>query len=677
MRAMVRIGVDTGGTFTDFVIVHDGRLRTWKEPSTPDDPARAILRGLEAALRGVTDAGPVEIVHGSTVATNALLEGKTPPIAFVTNRGFEDILEIGRQARPDLYNLMATRPEPLAPRELRRGIAGRLGADGAEREPLDLAEVEKLAAALREAGVTSAAVCLLHAWANPAHEERVAAALESAGILVSASSRIVAEHREYERGATAAVNAAVAPLMSRYLDRLARGLREGTGGGGRAPRLLVMASNGGALSSETAGRQAVRTVLSGPAGGVRAAEHAGSELGEARLISFDMGGTSTDVSLLDGRARTTSEAVVAGHPLKVPTMDIHTVGAGGGSIGWRDPGGALRVGPASAGADPGPACYGRGGPPTVTDANLVLGRVVAERFLDGRMPLDAEASREAIGRLAAALGMGLEQTAEGMLDVAEATMARAIRVISLFRGHEPSGFTLLAFGGAGGLHAASLAASLGMRRVVVPAHPGVFSAFGMTVADIAHDASITVLLDAAAAPPGGIAERFARMERDLAASLAADGVAMDRMSFEFSADLRYAGQSFELNVPILETSAVPAWMQAFHAAHETRYGYRRSDERVELVTLRARGLGRIEPPARERTRGAAMPPESGTSLSRRVFFQCAWIEAAVRERGSLPASKKMPGPALVLESGATTFVPPGWSAWPDEAGHLHLGADGR
>jgi N-methylhydantoinase A len=678
MRPMLRIGVDTGGTFTDFVIVHDGQVRTWKEPSTPDDPARAILAGITRALRE-TDAGaePLEIVHGSTVATNALLEGRTAPVAFVTNRGFEDILEIGRQARPDPYNLMAERPAPLAPRAMRFGVAGRIDARGAEREPVDPEELRALADRLRSEGAGSVAICLLHAYANPAHEEAVARALEEAGLLVSVSSRLVPEYREYERASTTAVNAAVAPVMSRYLRRLAEGIGQTEASMASSCRLLVMGSNGGALSAEAAGREAVRTVLSGPAGGVRGAVHAGAGMGIAHLISFDMGGTSTDVSLLPGAARTTSEAVVAGHPVKIPAIDIHTVGAGGGSIGWRDPGGALRVGPASAGADPGPACYGRGGPATVTDANLLLGRLVPERFLDGRMPLTARASFEAMTALASSVGLTVEQAAEGMVDVAEATMARAIRVISLFRGHEPSDFALLAFGGAGGLHAASLAGSLGMRHVVVPANPGVFSAFGMTVADITRDASVTLLRGAHEVTGEETADRFASLERTLRATLAADGVEADRVSFERSADLRYAGQSFELDVPVLDPSTPAAWVMQFHAAHEKRYGYQRPHERVELVALRSAGAGRVDAPVARPIDNEGRSLSASLECRRPLHWKGAWLEAALHDRDRMPAGppgavERLAGPALVLESGATTFVPPGWLARLDEAGHLHL-----
>jgi len=663
---MLRIGIDTGGTFTDFVVVGDTGFSTWKEPSTPDDPARAILTGLDRILADVA-ARDLEVIHGSTVATNALLEGKTARAAFVTNRGFEDLLEIGRQARPDLYNLDVERADPLVPRERRHGLTGRLRADGAELTPLDAGELARLAGALAAGGVESVAICLLHSYADPRHEEQVARALAESGLSVSVSSRLVREYREYERASTTVVNAAVAPVVSRYLGNLASGLRErGIAG------LRVMGSSGGALSSRAAGDEAVRTVLSGPAAGVCGAVHVGRIIGCPAMISFDMGGTSTDVSLVPGEARSTGDAVVAGHPVKVPTIDIHTVGAGGGSIAWRDPGGALRVGPASAGAEPGPACYGRGGPPTVTDANLLLGRIVPERFLDGRMLLDVEAARRAVEALAVELGMETLETAEGIVTVAEATMARAIRVISLYRGYEPSGFTLVAFGGAGGLHAAALAASLEMDRAIVPAQPGVFSAFGMTVADVVRDRSASVLVPAGAMTPEALAGTFAPLESAARDELLADGVPAVRIGFVRSIDARYAGQSYELNIPVDPIDdSYASWHRRFHEEHHRRFGYRRPGETVELVTVRVRGVGKVDAPPPRRI--GAGPATGEPSRRRDVVWRGTMVRATVRERDTLAAGEPVDGPALILEAGATSFVPPSWSAEHDAYGHLRLG----
>jgi N-methylhydantoinase A len=666
---MLRIGIDTGGTFTDFVIVEDGRVTTWKEPSTPDDPARAILQGLKQAAGDRSSLGGGEVIHGSTVATNALLEGATARIAFVTNRGFEDLLEIGRQSRPELYNLMVERPASLVPRELRFGISGRLLHDGSEARPLDPAEIEDLRARLEGLGVEAAAICLLHSYAGAAHEEAVAAILARAGMAVSVSSRLVPEHREYERASTAAVNAAVTPVVSRYLGRLEDGLKDAG-----LKSLRVMGSNGGALSCAAAGREAVRTVLSGPAAGVRAALHVGRAIGSSHLISFDMGGTSTDVCLIPGEVRTTGEAVVAGHPVKIPTLDIHTVGAGGGSIAWRDAGGALRVGPASAGAVPGPACYGKGGPPTVTDANVALGRIAPEWFLGGRMALDVQAARAAIASLADALGMDVLNAAEGIVQVAEATMARAIRVISLHRGHEPGDFVLLAFGGCGGLHAAALADALDIGEVIVPHQPGVFSAYGMTVADLIKDRSASVLADDRMMDPRDLLDTFASLEAACRDDLMADGAEAGRISFDRTLDVRYRGQSYEINIPFTE-----AWAEAFHASHQVRFGYQRKGEVVELVAARARGIDRVDPPE------PILIDPSGRSLSASLCARIAitWrgktMQSGVHDRGKLPpripGAGKAPavaGPALVVESGATTLVPPGWTAWLDAAGHIHM-----
>ncbi|HZI94443.1 MAG TPA: hydantoinase/oxoprolinase family protein [Patescibacteria group bacterium] len=666
---MLRIGVDTGGTFTDFVVVRDGRVSAWKQPSTPDDPARAILDGILRAVRTPEDLAGAEVIHGSTVATNAMLEGKTARIAFVTNRGFEDLLEIGRQARPDLYNLDLDRPAPLAPRDLRFGLGGRLRADGTVVEPLSTGEIDRLAVELGRLGVEAVALCLLHSWADNTHEEQVARAFERAGLSVSVSSRIVPEYREYERASTTAVNAGVSPVVSRYLARLEEGLA-----GSRLRSLRVMGSNGGALSPASAGAEAVRTVLSGPAAGVRAAFHVGQSIGRSRLISFDMGGTSTDVCLVPGEVRTGGEAVVAGHPVKIPTTDIHTVGAGGGSIAWRDAGGALRVGPASAGADPGPACYGRGGPATVTDANLVLGRIVAERFLDGRMPLDLQASRRAVEAVAGQLGMGLVQTALGIVEVAEATMARAIRVISLHRGYEPQDFDLLAFGGAGGLHAAELATTLGIGRAIIPANPGVFSAFGMTVADVRKDRSVSLLADAGVTGRRVLEAAFAQLEAVCRRDLEAEAIEPHRMSFERSIDARYRGQSYEINVVFSQE-----WLDHFHAEHQRLYGYRRQDQTVQIVTLRLRGVGRVEEPGTSAGQLASeegRAPTDACSGHRALIWKGEEVQAGLYDRARLPVMAPVAGPALILEPGATTLLPPGWRMHQDEAGHIHMMREG-
>ncbi|HEY7296037.1 MAG TPA: hydantoinase/oxoprolinase family protein, partial [Dehalococcoidia bacterium] len=477
------LGVDVGGTFTDFYLWHKGELRVFKRPSTPDDPARAVLAGLDEA-----DLVSAELVHGSTVATNALLERRGARTALVTTAGFRDAIVIGRQARAQMYALEPTRPEPLVPAERRFEAAERVAADGSVLLPLTESEAERVADEVAHSGAESVAICLLFSFLHPDHELRLAEALRRRGLLVSASVEVLPEYREYERMSTTAVNAYLAPVVSRYLARLQRDLA-----GRGVSQLRVMQSDGGSLAGEMAGRLAVRTVLSGPAGGVAGAFAAGQTAGAGHLITFDMGGTSTDVALCPGHILYRTDLSIDGLAVRTPSVDVHTVGAGGGSIARLDAGGALRVGPESAGADPGPACYGRGDQPTVTDAQLVLGRLRPDRFLDGRMRLEPEAARRALAALDGRRGRMIEAIAADIVRVANANMERAIRVISVERGYDPRDFALLAFGGAGPLHACDLAEALRIPRVIVPPHPGVLSAFGMVVADVTRDYVSAVL----------------------------------------------------------------------------------------------------------------------------------------------------------------------------------------
>jgi N-methylhydantoinase A len=656
--ATVRIGVDTGGTFTDVVVADARGVRSFKVPSTPADPSRAILAGLDAALGGATGA---ELLHGTTVGTNTLLERTGARTAFVTTAGFEDTLATGRQARPRLYDLGVRRPEPLVPPELCFGVAERVAADGTVLVEPDPRALDALARAVADSGAESVAVSLLFAFASPDHEREVEARLEALGLPVSASHRILPEYREYERAATIAVNAYLLPRMRGYLERLDREARS------RGVSVLrVMQSSGGSISAATAGREPVRTILSGPAGGAVAAARlaAAGSLGD--LVTFDMGGTSTDVALVaGGAARVTGEAHVADLPVAVPVVDIHTVGAGGGSIASVDAGGALRVGPESAGADPGPACYGRGDRATVTDANVVLGRLAG--LLGGSMALDAERARAALERLAADISAASgrpcspEDAALGVVRVASANMERALRVVSVERGYDPRGASLLSFGGAGGLHACELAAALGMRRVVVPPFPGAFSALGLLLGDVVRDVGRTVL--GAATTDEALEAVYRDLEAEARAALVAEGVPPDRTAIERTAALRYAGQSYEIEV---------AWSDggrdAFHAAHRARYGH--ADERrpVEVVHLRVRGIGRSEP--LDLPRAAASPHEAAPSGTTRVRFAAGWLDVPVFERELLAAGARAAGPALVNEYGSTTLVPDGWALEVDEYGNL-------
>jgi N-methylhydantoinase A/oxoprolinase/acetone carboxylase beta subunit len=548
----MRIGVDTGGTFTDFVFWDGKRLRTLKLPSTPEDPSKAILAGLEPAG---------EVIHGSTVATNALLERKGSKLAFVTTEGFEDLLEIGRQNRPSLYDWSATRPEPLAPRELRFGLPDRMLAGGTVEKPLTAEAADRLAAQVKAAGAESAAVCLLHSYANPAHERLAGERLRAAGLQVSLSSEILPEYREYERASTTAVNAYVAPLMGRYLEEL---------GNKAGARVRVFQSSGSVISAAAAGAQAVHTVLSGPAGGLIGAVGAAKAAGFERIISFDMGGTSTDVALYDGALPFTNEMELGGCPIRVSMLDIHSVGAGGGSIAYFDSGGALRVGPRSAGAAPGPVCYGTGEEITVTDANVLLGRIDPERFLGGAMRLDVERARSRMEGMAAKAGSSAAELARAIVEVANSNMERAIRRISVERGRDPRDFTLVSFGGAGAQHACELADRLEIRTVLAPAQAGVLSALGMLSAAAGREFSSSAL--------GRDAEAvFADLEQRALAEMAEEG--FEDVVLERHCDLRYAGQSYELRLPWRER-------RDFEAHHRRAYGYAHQGRAIELVTAR-------------------------------------------------------------------------------------------
>ncbi|MCX7605634.1 MAG: hydantoinase/oxoprolinase family protein [Bryobacteraceae bacterium] len=629
----MRIGIDTGGTFTDFVIQHgDGALESFKLRSSPASPHEVILEG----LRRIGADPRCEIIHGSTVATNAFLERKGARTAFVTTAGFEDLLEIGRQCRGKLYDLTPGPKRLLIPRRLCFGVRERMLASGQAGLRPARGELLALRQRLEKAGAESVAICCLHAYRNPAHERLIARAL-GRRFFLSVSSEISPEFREYERASTTALNAYVGPLMSRYLAALGR----------RAPgSLFVMQSNGGLLTAAEAGRLAVRTILSGPAGGVRGAAGAARASGFQKIIGFDMGGTSTDVSLCDGEPRETVEGSVGGFPIRVPMLEIHTVGAGGGSIARVDPGGLLRVGPESAGADPGPACYGSSLLPTVTDAHVVLGRISADQLAGGAVRIHPERSARAISPIAKALGTSLEEAAAGILRVANATMTRAIRVVSIERGVDPRGFALVAFGGCGGLHACELARELDIATVLVPDYAGALSALGMLIADRMRDYSASVLGER------GIEDRFRQLEQ--LARREAPGATLLR-----TADLRYRGQSYELTVPWnAEDPARP-----FHEAHERRYGYANPSRPVEVVQIRVRALAPVQPPALRRP---SRPGRRGIE-KRRVYAAGQWFDMPVLARGQV-SSRWADGPALVVDAGSTTLIPPGWRFRLDEAG---------
>jgi N-methylhydantoinase A len=664
----LRVAIDTGGTFTDCVALKDGELHVLKLPSTPDDPACAVLEGF-ALMSGATPGTrpDASLRHGTTVGTNTMLEQTGARVAFVTTEGFEDTIAIGRQTRARLYDWFWPGPVCLAPRELRFGVRERVGAEGTILQRPSDEELARLAAAIGASGAEAVAVSLLFSFANPETELRVEATLRPLGLPVSVSHRILPEFREYERASTTVVNAYLAPRMSSYLMRLSAGAAgQGAPGMKGSSVVEIMQSSGGIIGAETAAREPVRTVLSGPAGGLVGACRVARWAGFSRIIGFDMGGTSTDVFLSDeaaGGARLTRESVVAGVPVGVPMLDIHTAGAGGGSLARFDAGGMLRVGPESAGAEPGPICFGRGARPTVTDANLLLGRLDAESFLGGGQALDRERTerlmREQMGPLAT-----VEEFAAGIVRVVETAMERAIRVISVDRGHDPREFALVAFGGGGPLHACSVARALRMKTVVVPAMPGALSALGILLADTVRDYSRTVMLtgDGMARLPG----LFAELERTGEAESEAMGIAGELVR---SLDVRYRGQGYELNVPWDPESPGSA-VAAFHRLHERSYGFADAARPIEVVNLRLRMVARGE-----RYEPSCQPcvPGDGTQACyarRDVYFDGQWEKTKLYRRDGLSAGDVIPGPAMITEYTAATVLDPGDQARVDGFANL-------
>lgn len=657
----LRVAVDTGGTFTDCVWLERGKLRMKKVFSTPADPSEAILDAMTQADRS---AGLV-LLHGTTVGTNTLLQRKGARVAFVTTAGFEDTLEIGRQNRPKLYDLMFQRVPPLVESKLRFGVPERVDCHGNILQKPSREDLRLLARDVHASGAEAIAVSTLFSFANPENERAIGRVLEELGLPLSLSHVILPEFREYERASTVAVNAYLQRVMQSYLQALEVRLRQRIPAKAKPSRVFVMQSSGGITSLETASRQPVRTVLSGPAGGVVGAAARARLSGFERVITFDMGGTSTDVSLVDGEPRPSNEAEIAGLPVRVPMLDIHTVGAGGGSLARFDAAGALRVGPESAGADPGPICYGRGLQPTVTDANLLLGRLLADKFLGGSFVLDQERTRaittEWLKQQASRLS--LEEFAEGVIRVVNANMESALRVVSVERGYDPRQFTLVAFGGAGGLHACDLAWTLGIPRVIVPAMPGALSAFGILTSDIVKDYSRTLVLHVDRGHPlKEVVKQFAALERSAQQDFQQEGW-RGKLQFEPSADLRYRGQGFELNVAF--TTSVVA---DFHQQHNFRYGYNHPERAVEVVTLRLRAKMKsphIPATAVDHHRGAEAPSEK-----RRVWFSGKPVFTAIYDREQLKVGPKLRGPAVITEYSATTVIPRGATFFLDRVGNL-------
>jgi N-methylhydantoinase A len=692
----MRIGVDTGGTFTDCVILEDSRVRIVKVFSTRDNAAQAILAGVRQ-LTGGQPEPPFEIVHGTTLGTNSLLERRGARVALVTTAGFEDLIEIGRQNRPRLYDLNVRREPPLVTRNLRMGVDERTGAGGAVlRRPSALA-LRRLREKLRRSGTESVALCFLFSFANPQNERAVARELRKLGIPISVSHEILPEFREYERLSTVVINAFLAPRMGAYLTSLQRQVGErlalpslaelesrGRPDKGARGRVYVMQSSGGITTAERAGREPVRTILSGPAGGVVAAAWLAQRLGVPRAISFDMGGTSTDVCLIEGQPRTTSETTLGGLPVAVPVLDVHSVGAGGGSIARVDAGGALRVGPESAGAEPGPICYGRGGAqPTVTDANLLLGRLDPDHFLGGAYRLDAQAAAHGFADFLRRHAGDIKtppDLARGIVAVANANMERALRVISVERGHDPRDFVLICFGGAGGLHAANLARSLGIPQVIVPPSPGAFSALGILLSDIVKDVSRSLLLPV---PHGDrrshrgfirrLDEQFARLERDAREELRREHFSPELARVERRLDVRYVGQAYELPVPF--TSDFP---KRFHREHEKAYGYAHPGRPIEVVNLRVRlPIPTAKPAAPAQQPGAPTSVARALVKKKPVWFGSRFWATPLYDRARLGPGARLRGPAVVVEYSSTTVVPPDFVLNVDRFSNLVLSQHAR
>jgi len=663
----IRVGVDTGGTFTDFVCEFNDRLQVFKLPSTPGDPSTAIVAGLKriAELAGIR-LGDIEVVHGTTVGTNALLQRRGARTALIATRGFEDVLAIGRQARPELYNLDAIRPPPLVPDRLRFGVRERIAASGEVLEALEDDQLDALVAKLKAAQVESVAISLLFSFVHPAHERRIAESVSSLNVPVSVSHQILPEYREYERTSTVTINAYLQPLMGSYLKRLAA----------HAPGLRVMQSSGGSISAAAAADEPVRTILSGPAGGVVGALRSARSAGLENIVTLDMGGTSTDVALCDRAGlRMTNEAMVAGLPVAVAVMDIHTVGAGGGSIARVDEGGSLRVGPESAGADPGPACYGRSMLPTVTDAHVVLGHFGGAGLLGGEFPLDEQRAREAISTLAADMSKAagrkvrLTDAAQGVISVVNTNMERALRSISVERGYDPREFALLPFGGAGGLHAVDLARALRIPRVVTPTAAGALSAIGVVTADVVKDLSRTVMLEVGPGIEKKLEAAFRELEHTAGSALRKEGFSESKQRSERSLAARYKGQSFELGIKSTKGGSGKI-AASFHRAHRARYGYAQESDVVEIVSTKVRSIGIVEKlknPRVSNSRGGRGTKPHGSGVA---YFDCAKHRVGIYRRDDLGGGMKLRTPCIVIEYSATTLIPARVKAQVDLLGNL-------
>lgn len=645
---MIKIGIDTGGTFTDFVFFDGKDLLTHKISSTPQDPSRAIIQGLSEVLG--TDPKETEIIHGTTVGTNALLERKGARVALVTTKGFEDVIEIGRQNRGELYNLFWEPPKPLVSKKLRFGVNERVDYDGRILRGLKIAEVKTLLKILEKLDVECVAISLLHSYKNSKNEITAEKVLGSLGVPISASYKILPEFREYERTSTIVANSYIQPKVRAYMKSLADSLPEAS--------VRVMQSSGGVISPKQAGEEPARIIYSGPAGGVVGAYKISHMMGYKRIITYDMGGTSTDIALCDGSLMFTTENKIDGIPIKMPMLDVMTIGAGGGSIAYVDSGGVLKVGPESAGAAPGPACYGKGNFATVTDANVVLGRINPGWFLGGQMKIFPEKSRSALRKIATTLNMSVLRLADGIVKVSNSNMERALRVASIGRGYDPRDFALFSFGGAGGLHACELAIGLGMKKVIFPKDPGVFSALGMLMAESFKDYSQTIFLSGREIDLDPIEKGF----KELANKARVDFPFGD-LRFDRFIDARYKRQSHEITIPFSDR-----FRESFHRIHKKKYGYEKRHDEIEVVTLRLRAV--LKPKGKIKLPLLKNPKRKITYDKTRLFFNNERLDVKSYVRDDFYGGFTFMGPALILENTSTLFIPPRFRCEVDRFGHI-------
>ncbi len=683
--ASIRLGIDTGGTFTDITVLEEetGTVSIAKVPSRRDDPAGALIEAVQKGIETANvDANDVTmLVHGTTIVTNAVLENKLPGTALITTEGFRDVLEIGRHFRPDMYDLQQDKTPPLVPRERRFCVAERMASDGEVLTVPERDHVRQLVEEIRKDNANAVAICFLNAFINPANEILVRDWLkeELPDLRISASHEVCREIREFERMSTVALNAATMPLMAAYLAEITPRVHAALPNA----KILLMQSNGGSLTVEASREYPVRLITSGPAGGALAVQRLGKATKQANLLGVDMGGTSTDISLIHmGETRMTTESAIAGHPVKLPMIEINTIGAGAGSIAWLDNWGGLHVGPQSAGSDPGPAAYGRGGTePTVADANIALGRLHPDRFIGGKMSVDREAARKAIAdKVGTPLKLGIEEAAAGIIRIANANMERAVRVSSAERGFDPRDITLVAFGGAGPLHAAALAKAAGIPSVLVPEAPGVFSAIGLVMADIRHDFVQTRMMKDDAITPDALIPLYEQLVAQGREALARDGEPEEQWVLQRTADIRYVGQAYEVNVPVpdgpLDAAAIAATIQAFHDLHLQLYAHSRPDGRIEFVNARVAAIGLTEaPPMRAQPEQAV---EAKPMESRPVYFDEIgdYVDTQVFARGNLAPGATFAGPAIVEQVDTTTVVHPGQKVHVDGFGNLMISVEG-